>query len=116
MRAENKEFLVPVSSSDLYPLPCQTISNCALLTTHRTSRSGALLDVSFKGCIDMDSSVRCLLFLDIDGVLNRAFIPEEELMLDEETIIDVSHPAHPSLYLPCVRNLKKNIECTRTKC
>ena len=52
------------------------------------------------------SQPSCLIFLDIDGVLNRHHISEADLMLDDETLIDTSHDLHPSLYIPCLNNLK----------
>ena len=58
----------------------------------------------------MNPSVDCVIFLDIDGVLNRLHIPEADLMLDDDTVIDTSHTAHPSLYLPCLRQFKAMLE------
>jgi hypothetical protein len=52
------------------------------------------------------SQYHTLIFLDIDGVLNKHGIPEAEMMVDEETIIDTYHDVHPYLYIPCLENFK----------
>jgi hypothetical protein len=51
-----------------------------------------------------------IIFLDIDGVLNRHGIPEAEMMVDDETIIDTYHDIHPYLYIPCLENFKNLLE------
>lgn len=43
-----------------------------------------------------------LVFLDVDGVLNKLHVPEEDLLLDACTMIDISHPAHPNLNIHCM--------------
>ena len=53
--------------------------------------------------IKVDCNV--LIFLDVDGVLNQLNRPEEELMLDEDILIDTSHPAHPQLSYKCLNCL-----------
>lgn len=48
----------------------------------------------------MDDTTTCIIFLDVYGVLNRLQVPEEDLLLDDQTVINIAHPAHPSLYIP----------------
>jgi hypothetical protein len=58
--------------------------------------------------------VSCLIFLDVDGVLNKLHVPEESLMLDDDVIIDTSHPAHPAIFKPCVDCFKELIHALGT--
>ena len=61
--------------------------------------------------VDIDTNI-ILLFLDVDGVLNKS-LSELDMMLDTDTVINTSHSAHPQLSLECLSyfvNLIQTIE------